>query len=162
MGVQGRKCERKGTLPHPATVIVAWSLQSGRLWKYSCDEHAETFGGPNYEVARLEAVVDNFSNAQPVHPINSPFPPADELAEIARQENSASAEEPAAMPEATAESRLGREDKPLPKVTCIDPECGNPAPYEGAWCDSCQSRWEDEQRAKAKTEKRSISVTRGF
>ena len=35
------------------------------------------------------------------------------------------------------------------QVTCVDPECGNTAPYEGAWCDECQSRWEDEQRAKA-------------
>ncbi|HWY52820.1 MAG TPA: hypothetical protein VNZ03_00050 [Terriglobales bacterium] len=35
------------------------------------------------------------------------------------------------------------------QATCVDPECGNPAPYKGAWCDSCQSRWEDEQRAKA-------------
>jgi hypothetical protein len=97
MGVQRPKCERKGTLPHPATVIVAWSLQSGRLWKYSCDEHAETFGGPNYIVAKLEGMVDNHSNAQPVHPINSPFPPAAVLAEIAQRENSLATAEPAAI-----------------------------------------------------------------
>ncbi len=48
------------------------------------------------------------------------------------------------------------------QATCVDPECGNPAPYEGAWCDSCQSRWEDEQRAKALREGRSINVRRGF
>jgi hypothetical protein len=35
------------------------------------------------------------------------------------------------------------------QATCVDPECGKPAPYKGAWCDSCQSRWENEQRAKA-------------
>ena len=46
--------------------------------------------------------------------------------------------------------------------TCVDPECGNPAPYNGAWCYSCQSRWEDEQRAKALSERRSINVRRGF
>ena len=80
MGVQGRKCERKGTLPHAATMIVAWNLQSGRVWKYSCDEHADTFGGPNYLKARLEGVVENCSNAQPEHPINSLFPPADPAA----------------------------------------------------------------------------------
>lgn len=50
----------------------------------------------------------------------------------------------------------------IPVAICVDPECGNPAPYEGAWCDECQSRWEDEQRAKALTERRSISVRRGF
>lgn len=35
------------------------------------------------------------------------------------------------------------------QATCVDPECGKPAPYKGAWCYECQSRWEDEQRAKA-------------
>jgi len=55
--VQRPKCERKGALPHPATMIVAWELQSGRLWKYSCDEHAETFGGPVYNVSRLVGVI---------------------------------------------------------------------------------------------------------
>jgi hypothetical protein len=47
-------------------------------------------------------------------------------------------------------------------TTCVDPECGKPAPYNGAWCDSCQSRWEDEQRAKALRDGRSINVRRGF
>ena len=35
------------------------------------------------------------------------------------------------------------------QATCVDPECGNPAPYKGARCHSCQSRWEVEQRDKA-------------
>ena len=35
------------------------------------------------------------------------------------------------------------------QATCVDPECGNPASYKGAWCYECQSRWEDEQRIKA-------------
>jgi hypothetical protein len=48
--------------------------------------------------------------------------------------------------EMSPENRLSRDDE-TPK--CVDPECGKPAPYKGAWCDSCQSRWEDEQRAKA-------------
>jgi hypothetical protein len=144
MGAQKWKCERKGTLPHAATMIVAWSLQSGRLWKYSCDQHAQTFGGPSYIVARLERLVDNQTNSQPVHPINSPFPPAAVLADIADI-----ADEDATLPDTTAESE-GSTEHGLPLMaTCVDPECGNTAPYKGAWCHSCQSRWEDEQRAKA-------------
>ncbi len=66
-------CERAGTKPHPATKVVAWCLRSGRVWKFSCDEHCETFGGPNYLVADLRGFVDNCSNDQPVHPLNSPL-----------------------------------------------------------------------------------------
>jgi len=47
------------------------------------------------------------------------------------------------------------------QATCVDPECDKPAPYKGAWCDSCQSRWEDEQRAKALRTGRAIG-RRGF
>lgn len=166
MGVQRPKCERKGTLPHAATMIVAWSLQSGRLWKYSCDEHVETFGGPSYVAARLEGVVDNHSNAQPVHPINSPFPPAALLADIARRENRLTTDEHAASPDATAEGRVSPEDGTPLEATCVDPECGNPA-RNGEFCDECQSRWEDEQRAKAaaaeaKSRPRAINQRRGF
>lgn len=139
MGVRKPKCERKGTLPHAATMIVAWSLQSGRLWKYSCDEHAETFGGPNYEVARLEGMVDNHSNAQPVHPINSPFPPAAVLAEIARRENNLVTAEPVALHDAGSESRLSREDETPVEATCVNPDCLNPA-RRGEFCAECLSR----------------------
>ena len=48
------------------------------------------------------------------------------------------------------------------QTTCVDPECGKPAPYKGAWCDSCQSRWEDEQRAEAMRTGRAVNVRRGF
>jgi len=51
------------------------------------------------------------------------------------------------------------EDEPSPthsesgdetaQATCLDPACANPAPYKGAWCHSCQSQSEDEQRAAA-------------
>lgn len=58
-----------------------------------------------------------------------------------------------------AENRLSRDDE---TTTCVDPECGNPAPYKGAWCDPCQSRWEDEQRAKALRTGRPVNVRRGF
>ena len=161
MGVQRPKCERKGTLPHAATMIVAWSLQSGRLWKYSCDEHTQTFGGPSYVAARLEGLVNNHSNAQPVHPINSPFPPAAVLADIARRENSLTTDERATSPDVTVENRLSREDGTPLEATCVDPDCLNPA-RRGEWCDECQSRWEDEQRAEARREERSINVQRGF
>jgi hypothetical protein len=106
-------------------------------------------------VARLEGLVNNHSNAQPVHPINSLFPPAAVLAEIARRENSLTTDEDAVSPDATTEGGI-----PL-KATCVDPECGNPA-RKGEWCDECQSRWEDEQRAKARSERRSTNVQGGF
>ena len=44
---------------------------------------------------------------------------------------------------------------------CVDPEWGNPA-RKGEWCDECQSRWEDEQHVKARRERRSINMQRGF
>jgi hypothetical protein len=162
MGLRRPKCERTGTLPHAATMLVAWNLQSGRLWKYSCDEHLETFGGPSYLAARLVGLVDNPSNSQPVHPINSPNPPADELAEIARRENSLATAEHAASPDVAAENRPGSENEAPLEATCVDPECGNPARYAGAWCDECQSRWEDEQRAKAQSMGRPVNMRRGF
>ena len=58
-------------------------------------------------------------------------------------------------------SHCESDDEPL-EATCVDPECRNPAPYKGAWCDSCQSKWEDEQRGKALREGRSINERRGF
>lgn len=36
------------------------------------------------------------------------------------------------------------------------------AAIQGEWCDECQSPSEDEQRAKARSERRSINVQRGF
>lgn len=60
-----------------------------------------------------------------------------------------------------AENRLSRDDETV-QATCVDPECGNPAPYKGAWCDSCQSGWEDEQRAKALRTGRAVNLRRGF
>jgi len=168
VGVTRPKCERKGGgKPHAATMMVAWELSSGRTWRYSCDTHAETFGGPKYVAARLEGVVDNHSNRQPLHPINSPFPPAAVLAEIPRHGNSVSDAEPIASPDVPVDGRLGSDDKPFSEATCVDPECGNTAPYKGAWCDSCQSKWEDEQRAKAAAavaegRPRAINRRRGF
>ena len=49
------------------------------------------------------------------------------------------------------ERPLDSKGKPSPRATCVDPECPNPAPHNGAWNDPCQSRWEDQQRDKAAT-----------
>jgi hypothetical protein len=106
-------------------------------------------------------MVDNHSNGQPVHPINSYFPPPAVLVEIARRENSLVTAEPVALPNVEAESRLSREDETLLEATCVDPDCLNPA-RRGEFCDECQSRWEDEQRAKARNERRTINVQGGF
>jgi hypothetical protein len=35
------RCERKGTLPHPATYALTWDLLSGRVTRFFCDEHAQ-------------------------------------------------------------------------------------------------------------------------
>jgi hypothetical protein len=35
------KCERKGGCSKPATKMLSWGLSAGRLWRLSCDEHAE-------------------------------------------------------------------------------------------------------------------------
>lgn len=61
-----------------------------------------------------------------------------------------------------AEIQPIREGETPLEATCVGPECSNPAPYSGAWCDECQSRREDEQRAKARTERKSINVRRGL
>lgn len=43
--VTNPRCERKGTQPHPATMVLIWDLASGRQMRYSCDEHAaDRFG----------------------------------------------------------------------------------------------------------------------
>ena len=47
------RCERKGTLPHPATCVLVWDLPSGRLSKYFCDEHSRDASHQPYRIARL-------------------------------------------------------------------------------------------------------------
>jgi len=134
-GLKCPTCEYKGCLPHRAepAYLLIWSLPSGPVVKWSCADHRFSFGGNrSYAVTKFET----FANNQPSC--------SHELAE-------------------TEEGRSFREsdDEPL-EVTCVDPDCGNPAPHKGTWCDECQSRWEDEQRAKASREGRSINVRRGF
>jgi hypothetical protein len=47
------KCERKGTLPHPATKALIWNLPSGRVTKFFCDAHAEDASHQPYYVSEL-------------------------------------------------------------------------------------------------------------
>jgi hypothetical protein len=47
------RCERKGTLPHPATCVLVWDLLSGRVSKYFCDEHSRGASPQPYWIAKL-------------------------------------------------------------------------------------------------------------
>jgi hypothetical protein len=47
------RCERKGTLPHPATCVLVWELPSGRIAKFFCDEHSQDASPQPYFVSRL-------------------------------------------------------------------------------------------------------------
>jgi hypothetical protein len=47
------KCERKGTLPHPATCVLVWNLLSGRITKFFCDAHAEDASPQPYYISKL-------------------------------------------------------------------------------------------------------------
>ena len=47
------RCERKGTLPHPATYVLVWELLSGRIAKYFCDEHSKDASPQPYRIAKL-------------------------------------------------------------------------------------------------------------
>jgi len=47
------RCERKGTLPHPATRVLVWELLSGRVAKYFCDEHSRDASPQPYFVSKL-------------------------------------------------------------------------------------------------------------
>lgn len=47
------RCERKGTLPHPATCVLVWELLSGRIAKFFCDEHSQDASPQPYFVSKL-------------------------------------------------------------------------------------------------------------
>lgn len=145
MAIERPMCQFKGAPPHPAkpAYMLVWKLPSGDVVKFSCPAHRFSFGGSaGYWVNKVECYEDN-------------------KGERLRTE------EPVALPDAPVEGPTDSEGEPLPRATCVDPDCGNPAPYNGAWCDSCQSRWEDEQRAKAAAavaegRPRAINQRRGF
>ncbi|HET6142539.1 MAG TPA: hypothetical protein VFE02_03465 [Candidatus Acidoferrales bacterium] len=66
----------------------------------------------------------------------------------------------AALLDVSDEARLG-DDAEAELRTRVDPEWLNPA-RSGEFCNGCQSRWEDEQRAKALSERRAVNAQRGF
>jgi hypothetical protein len=135
------RCEFKGALPHPVRPAyqLVWDLPSGPVVKWSCAGHRHSFGGNRgYWVNRTEGYEDN---AEPrSHELAAPL-------------------------DVPVESRLG-DDAEEGLRSCVDPDCLNPA-RRGEFCDECQSRWEDEQRAKAaaaeaKSRPRAINQRRGF
>lgn len=140
------RCEYRGCLPHsavPAYVLI-WNLPSGPVVKWSCAGHRFSFGGNrHYAVAKFECFEDNQPSRSHELAALLDIPEEARLREMTDEEEQAFCE--------------SEEETP----TCVDPECGNPA-RKGEWCDECQSRWDDEQRAMARREQRSINVQRGF
>lgn len=125
MAMERPRCEFRGAPPHPAkpAYMLVWKLPSGDVTKFSCAGHRFRFGGSaGYWVNEVKCYEDN-------------------------KGEQVGTEKSVALPDAPVDGRLPSE--PLPEATCVDPDCGNRAPYKGAWCDECQSRWEAEQRAKA-------------
>ena len=47
------RCERKGTLPHPATNTLTWELQSGRVTKFLCDDHSVDVSPQPHYISKL-------------------------------------------------------------------------------------------------------------
>jgi hypothetical protein len=68
----GPRCQYKGTLPHAATHLLVWMLNSGVWTKFSCDEHKHKFGGPGFWITKLEGFEDNLE--RPIHPLGTPEP----------------------------------------------------------------------------------------
>jgi hypothetical protein len=60
------RCERKGTLPHPATHVLTWDLMSGRVTKFFCAGHAKTaFPQPDH-ISKLIDWEPDLADAQSV------------------------------------------------------------------------------------------------
>jgi hypothetical protein len=55
------RCERKGTVPHPATCVLVWELLTGRVAKFFCDEHSRDASPQPYFVSKL---VDYYEQAK--------------------------------------------------------------------------------------------------
>ena len=47
------RCEKKGTVPHPATNTLTWDLQSGRVTKFFCDDHSVDVSPQPYRISKL-------------------------------------------------------------------------------------------------------------
>ncbi|MGC1685355.1 MAG: hypothetical protein WA734_07035 [Candidatus Acidiferrales bacterium] len=140
------RCGFKAALPHlarPAYLLV-WDLPSGPVVRWSCAEHRYRFGGNRgYWVNRTEGYADNGNlHSQKLAALL-------DISEEARPREKMEDEERA----------FGESDEN--KHICVYPACGKLA-REGKWCVECQSQWEVEQRAKARRERRSVNVQRGF
>jgi hypothetical protein len=145
------RCEFKGCLPHSAipAYLLIWNLPSGPVVKWSCTGHRFSFGGNrSYAVAKFECFEENRNPRR--HELAAPLDIPEE----------------ATLREMTGEEErdFGESDEETP--TCVDPECLNPA-RRGEFCNECQSRWEDEQHAKAASAEaegrpRAINRRRGF
>ena len=51
--IQRPRCEHKGAVPHPATCVLVWELQAGRIAKFFCDEHSRNASPQPYRLAKL-------------------------------------------------------------------------------------------------------------
>jgi hypothetical protein len=47
------RCEKKGSLPHPATFVLVWELLSGRVAKFYCEEHSKDASLQPYHICKL-------------------------------------------------------------------------------------------------------------
>ncbi len=46
-------CEKKGTVPHPATYGLTWDLLSGRVTKFFCGEHSKDVSRQPDHISKL-------------------------------------------------------------------------------------------------------------
>jgi hypothetical protein len=51
--MEKQRCEKKGSLPHPATCVLVWELLSGRVAKFYCAEHSEDASPQPYYISTL-------------------------------------------------------------------------------------------------------------
>lgn len=47
------RCQKKGTLPHPATKALTWELASGRVTKFFCGPHSVDASPLPYYISEL-------------------------------------------------------------------------------------------------------------
>jgi hypothetical protein len=52
------RCEKKGTLPHPATYGFTWDLLSGRVTKFFCDDHSKGVSPEPDHISKLIGYLD--------------------------------------------------------------------------------------------------------
>lgn len=47
------RCEKKGTVQHPATYALTWNLLSGRVTKFFCGEHSKDVSRQPHHISEL-------------------------------------------------------------------------------------------------------------